>query len=102
MFTCILQYPETKNTEIINLTVLKMIKLTFYINKNTMRYHLIVLLCKHKRITAIKYQYDPRIHNFGNVGIGGRFYASVARPVTRIIDRIAYKGVNVRKDLLKL
>lgn len=67
-----------------------------------MRYHLIVLLCKLLNVsTAIKYQYDPRIHNFGNVGIGGRFYASVARPVTRIIDRIAYKGVNVRKDLLK-
>ena len=57
-----------------------------------MRYYLIVLLCKLLNVsTAIKYQYDPRIHNFGNVGIGGRFYASVARPVTRIIDRIAYK-----------
>lgn len=61
----------------------------------------IIYNCILNTINAVKYEFDPRIHNFGNVGLGGKFYASVARPVTRIIDRIAYKGVNVRKDIIK-
>ena len=36
--------------------------------------------------TPYKYPYDPRIHNFGNVGIGGKFHANLARPITKVDD----------------
>ena len=35
--------------------------------------------------------FHPRVHNFGNVGIGGRIHAHVAEFATDIIDRTAYK-----------
>ena len=44
--------------------------------------------------------YDPRIHNFGNVGIGGKFHASLARPITKIIDIAAYNGEDIRKIII--
>tara|TARA_Y100000389_G_scaffold204989_1_gene261685 strand:- start:2402 stop:3094 length:693 start_codon:yes stop_codon:yes gene_type:complete len=46
------------------------------------------------------YPYDPRIHNFGNVGIGGKFHASLARPITKLIDIAAYNGEDIRKIIV--
>lgn len=43
-----------------------------------------------------KYPYDPRIHNFGNVGFGGKIHASLARPITKLIDHAAYSGEDIR------
>tara|TARA_B100000902_G_C27282069_1_gene902345 strand:- start:958 stop:1665 length:708 start_codon:yes stop_codon:yes gene_type:complete len=43
-----------------------------------------------------KYPYDPRIHNFGNVGFGGKIHASLARPITKLIDIAAYSGEDIR------
>ena len=45
--------------------------------------------------------FNPRIHNFGNSGIGGRFHAHVAKFATRVIDRVAYEGRDIRKELLQ-
>ena len=50
--------------------------------------------------TSLKYPYDPRIHNFGNIGIGGKIHAMLARPVTRLIDHVAYDGINVRDKIV--
>ena len=47
------------------------------------------------------YPYDPRIHNFGNVGLGGKFHALLARPITKVIDVVAYNGVNIRNQIVK-
>ena len=47
------------------------------------------------------YPYDPRIHNFGNIGLGGKIHASLARPITRLIDKIAYNGEDIRDIILK-
>ena len=46
--------------------------------------------------TPYKYPYDPRIHNFGNVGFGGKIHASLARPITKLIDIAAYSGEDIR------
>ena len=43
--------------------------------------------------------YHPSIHQFGNVGIGGQLHAQSARCATRIIDRVAYRGRNMRQEV---
>ena len=40
-------------------------------------------------LTYVPYWNDPKIHNAGN----GRLHAFLARPSTRLIDRLAYGGV---------
>ena len=51
---------------------------------------------------VVGYQYrgpprnDPRVHNLGNVGVGGAVHALVAPAITRAIDALAYGGVDVR------
>ena len=45
--------------------------------------------------------FDSRIHNFGNVGVGGRLHANLAKLATRSIDRLAYGGRDIRSELLK-
>ena len=47
------------------------------------------------------YQFNPKIHNLGNVGLGGLIHAELAHVSTRLIDRIAYSGRDVRKELLE-
>lgn len=47
-----------------------------------------------------KYPYDPRIHNFGNVGIGGKIHSNLARPITQLIDNLAYNGENIRNNII--
>ena len=43
--------------------------------------------------------FHPRIHNFGNTGLGGCIHAFLAPAATRLIDQIAYDGENVRRNL---
>jgi len=46
------------------------------------------------------YWRDPRIHNLGNVGLGGWVHALFAPIATSAIDTLAYKGVDIRAKLL--
>lgn len=41
--------------------------------------------------------FHPRIHNFGNCGIGGRLHAQLAPFATKTIDCKAYDGENMRQ-----
>lgn len=54
-------------------------------------------------VTALSkpYWFDPRIHMFGNVGIGGRFHSFVAGPVTQWLDYSAYNNIDIRGEKLK-
>tara|TARA_Y100000991_G_scaffold29744_1_gene18736 strand:- start:77 stop:721 length:645 start_codon:yes stop_codon:yes gene_type:complete len=42
---------------------------------------------------------DSRIHHFGNNGLGGTLHAALAPAATRMIDILAYGGVDVRETL---
>lgn len=46
------------------------------------------------------YPFDPRIHNFGNVGLGGRIHAEFAPLFTKMIDDKAYNGRNIRQEII--
>ncbi len=46
------------------------------------------------------YPYDPRIHNFGNIGLRGAIHAELAPIFTKLIDVKAYSGRNVRQELI--
>jgi SAM-dependent methyltransferase len=48
-----------------------------------------------------EYYNDPRIHNMGNIGIGGWFHAEISPFVTKIIDIIRYNNNDIRKLLIK-
>ena len=43
-----------------------------------------------------EYWYDPRIHNFGNVGFLGAIHAVLAPISTKVIDELAYDGQDIR------
>lgn len=43
--------------------------------------------------------YHPSIHNMGNTGPLGYLHASMAWSATRIIDKVAYDGRNVRQEI---
>jgi SAM-dependent methyltransferase len=45
----------------------------------------------------VPYWYNPQIHTFGNVGLGGFFHALMAPLATAVIDRASYGGLDVRK-----
>ena len=47
------------------------------------------------------YQYDPRIHQFGNVGLLGAVHAEFAPIFNKIIDIKAYSGRNIRNEIIK-
>ena len=49
------------------------------------------------RAPQYPYWYDPRIHNWGNIGAGGRFHATFAPLATAMIDQLSYGGFDVRK-----
>ena len=52
-------------------------------------------------ITAkTKYYYDSRIHNFGNIGLGGHIHAKIAPYATKLIDNKCYNSVNIRQAIL--
>lgn len=46
---------------------------------------------------ASKYWEDPRIHSFGNVGIGGTLHSLLAPFFTLLLDVTAYEGENLRQ-----
>lgn len=56
--------------------------------------------CKSLDRPSIYYPYHPKIHNFGNVGFGGRIHALLARPATKLIDIVAYNGENIRNKII--
>jgi SAM-dependent methyltransferase len=47
-----------------------------------------------------KYYYNSRIHNFGNVGLGGRLHSLLAPYATTMIDNKCYNSVNIRQYIL--
>ena len=47
-----------------------------------------------------KYYYDPRIHNFGNIGLGGQLHSKLAPYATKLIDDKCYNSVNIRQAIL--
>jgi ubiquinone/menaquinone biosynthesis C-methylase UbiE len=47
-----------------------------------------------------KYYYDRRIHNFGNIGLGGQIHSLLAPYATKLIDDKCYKSVNIRQAIL--
>ena len=49
----------------------------------------------------VPYYRDPRIHGFGNFGLGGRIHAEIAPKITKFIDEFAYDGIEVRNECFK-
>ena len=47
-----------------------------------------------------KYYYDRRIHNFGNIGLGGQIHSLLAPYATKLIDDKCYNSVNIRQAIL--
>ena len=52
-------------------------------------------------IEAIKYNYDPRIHIFGNTGWTGAIHSLIAYPFTKAIDMVVYNGIDIRERINK-
>jgi ubiquinone/menaquinone biosynthesis C-methylase UbiE len=50
--------------------------------------------------SPIKYYYDHRIHNFGNIGLCGKIHSIVAPYATKIIDNICYNSIDIRQEIL--
>jgi hypothetical protein len=48
----------------------------------------------------MKYYYNPNIHNFGNIGLGGKIHAQVAPLFTKFIDYKRYNGRDIRKEII--
>jgi ubiquinone/menaquinone biosynthesis C-methylase UbiE len=66
-------------------------------------YKLLLLLLTTKiNLTSAKskYYYDRRIHNFGNIGLGGKFHSLLAPYATKLIDDKCYNSVNIRQAIL--
>lgn len=47
-----------------------------------------------------KYYYDSRIHNFGNIGLGGHIHSLLAPYATKMIDDKCYNSINIRQVIL--
>lgn len=73
-------------------------KLLLYQKKGKMLFPLSVLGLSTK---ATEYYFDRRVHNLGNVGLGGAVHAAVAPAATALIDQLAYGGRDVRRELLE-
>lgn len=62
---------------------------------------LLILTSKINLTTAKpKYYYDRRIHNFGNIGLGGQLHSLLAPYATKLIDDKCYNSVNIRQAIL--
>jgi len=48
-----------------------------------------------------EYWFDNRIHTLGNAGFMGALHAAIAPLSTKLIDQIAYGGVDIRKQVAK-
>lgn len=46
------------------------------------------------------YWFNPKIHNFGNTGIGGKIHAYSANFFTKMIDILAYNNTDIRKKFV--
>ena len=51
-------------------------------------------------VVHVPYWNDPRMHNLGNTGLGGKLHAELAIFSTRLIDRLAYDNQDIRTDIL--
>ena len=49
----------------------------------------------------VPYYKDGRIHGLGNFGMGGRIHAELAPSISKMIDMIAYDGVDIRNECFK-
>tara|TARA_Y100000385_G_scaffold172767_1_gene178864 strand:+ start:1419 stop:2054 length:636 start_codon:yes stop_codon:yes gene_type:complete len=49
----------------------------------------------------LPYYFNPNIHNFGNIGMGGYVHSRLAPIARRVIDYSRYNGENIRENLLK-
>ena len=47
----------------------------------------------------VPYYYNPKMHSLGNIGFGGKIHAEAALFATKTIDKIRYKGKNIRKEI---
>jgi len=67
-------------------------------------YKLILLFLTLKQIHTIKiptkYYYNSRIHNLGNIGLGGQLHSLLAPYATTLIDNKCYNSVNIRQLIL--
>ena len=63
-------------------------------------YKLALLFLTYTSASPTKYYYDSRIHNFGNIGLGGHIHAKIAPYATKLIDNKCYNSVNIRQAIL--
>jgi ubiquinone/menaquinone biosynthesis C-methylase UbiE len=61
---------------------------------------LIIIFLTFDPTISTKYYYDPRIHNFGNIGLGGQIHSMLAPYATKVIDNKCYNSVNIRQLIL--
>ena len=47
----------------------------------------------------VPYYYNPKMHSFGNIGLGGKFHAFTAPYATKAIDILRYDGINIREEI---
>jgi len=50
---------------------------------------------------SLPYYYNPNIHNFGNIGIGGKIHAEIGPLFTKMIDSIRYDGRDIRSEIME-
>ena len=50
---------------------------------------------------SVPYYYNPDIHNFGNIGIGGKIHAELGVLFTKIIDNTAYNRIDIRSEIME-
>jgi hypothetical protein len=58
------------------------------------------LISTHTANSQTKYYFDSRIHNFGNIGLGGHVHSLLAPYATKMIDDKCYNSVNIRQLIL--
>ena len=49
----------------------------------------------------VPYYYNPKMHSFGNIGLGGKLHAFMAPFATRGIDMLRYDGKNIREEIMQ-
>jgi len=88
-------------------TLNKIIKIFYNLFKTITRYLLqcimykvILILVTSTYSIKPKYYYDPRIHNMGNIGLGGQLHSLLAPYATKLIDDKCYDSVNIRQAIL--
>ena len=70
--------------------------------KSGLKVSFLILLLKLVNSFDKKYYYmDPRIHSLGNHGLGGKVHSMLAPVFTKLIDKVAYKGVDIRKQVIE-